>query len=194
MINILKQAAKILVGAISCVLLFSFCSMASEDVEVLINNTKAVDKFDREFDIMLDVQFKKFEAYNPQVNLSYHIYNDDTGELVQFENDRLPLVIDTEGLSTNSLHLDLRSYGKIKNLRVVFDLIDEKNDFWFSEKQDMNFRAYSIVLCNDKWLKLQNALKTELSEAPIIFAVNICVCLSLIVLVTIVIRRKIIEW
>lgn len=89
------------------------------------------------------VQFADQSLYNDQVKLSWHIY-DAEGNLLQFENERYPLVL-ADGQASVQLMDYLPALGS-DEIVVRFDLVDEQNIFWFSDNPEVTLRQAEFTV------------------------------------------------
>lgn len=113
----------------------------------------------------IDVQFYDRALYNDQVLLSYHIYGED-GEMLVAENQRIAFELNDQGTATVPVTVacaDLPELAEIERALVQFDLVDQKNAFWFSGNDSIGFQTASITF--DRSLLHVPQLEDEEPEA-----------------------------
>lgn len=84
--------------------------------------------------------------YNDQVYLSYHILDSD-GETLVAENQRLPLRLNKSGLASTTVIVNCANLPELsgkETAQIQFDLVDEKNAFWFSAHPNVSFDAETL--------------------------------------------------
>ena len=137
--------------------------------------------------VPVEVQFSDMSLYNNEVALSAHVYSDD-GEILVWETTRYLLELDDSGHTSQIVEINLSDYAElsaVSNGILRFDLVDQKNAFWFSDKEEI-FSVSQI-----EWDKAQiipdnsvdNHTSDEIvSRMGLIFGVTICVLGWIVVL------------
>lgn len=95
----------------------------------------------------IKITFKNKNLYNEQVKFSYHI-TDLSGKSIQFENERIPFQIDENGIGIVKLNVNFDNLTTpIDNNKFViqFDLIDEKNLYWFKSNNEIKIESNDIL-------------------------------------------------
>ncbi|GGG63341.1 hypothetical protein [Paenibacillus radicis (ex Gao et al. 2016)] len=144
----------------------------SEDVNIIVNSEK--DQYSKMFDVDLTVQFNKEELYNDQVYLAYHLYDINNKEIL-WEGQRFPISVNDKGISYVKQTINLESgLSSLKDnyVKVVFDLVDEKNTYWFSLNPKVKVSSEVIIFNNDYFKKFVGTLKLSFTNHPVIFSVN----------------------
>lgn len=153
------------------------------DVSIQVNSTKEV--YSRQFEADLIVKFKENKLYNDKVYLSYHVYDKEGNEIL-WEGKRYPLALNAKGNYEVNINIDLLSdlsndLKDIKMAHIKFDLVDEKNVYWFSTNNNLVITSEQIVY-EDNFLKeFSNTLISSISASPIIFIINAIVLIIFIV-------------
>lgn len=102
--------------------------------------------------VTVETVFHDPGLYHENVFLSFHVFDMDE-ELLLFENQRLPLAPDETGTARNEVLIDFAGMPELENVpqaQVLFDLVDEKNVFWFSSRADLAFQSASVVFEREK--------------------------------------------
>lgn len=97
------------------------------------------------FQVSVEVQFSDTSLYNDDVALSAHLYSDD-GDLLVWETMRYSLELDASGHASQMVAINLSDYAELVDIDkgvLQFDLVDQKNSFWFSDKSDV-FSGFQI--------------------------------------------------
>ncbi|MCQ4726138.1 hypothetical protein NE664_05615 [Anaerotignum faecicola] len=120
------------------------------------------------------VTFNNMNLYNENVKFSYHI-QDENGNDILFENERTPLVLEGNKavIPFNFDKKAVEAVQGLKEFKIVFDLVDEQNVYWFSANTNLDFVTDSISY----EYNILNIFKTNWSkvfgEQKIIFLFNI---------------------
>lgn len=165
-----------------CCFFISISKVFANDMiyDVKIMPTSEEEVYNKNLQSIVTVEFKTKELYNSKVYLSYHILGENNDVLVN-ENQRVPFKLNENGTAkvTLSINLeDLEETKKAKKLFIKYDLVDEKNVYWFSTKNDIIFETFSTVYTDNTFKKVVRSLKLEIIHNPIVFFVNILCCLS----------------
>ncbi|ANY65365.1 hypothetical protein BBD42_01925 [Paenibacillus sp. BIHB 4019] len=154
----------------------------SSDVSIIVNSDK--EQYDKEIDMDVTVEFHNNDLYNSQTFLSYHIYDESDTELL-WEGQRFPLTINSQGVANINLLLNVSTelgQTEVNHLKVRFDLVDEKNLYWFSTNPKVKLSTEEIIMDKDPLKRAISAIKSPLKKQPIIFFVNVAFFLLFIVL------------
>lgn len=147
---------------------------AKQNQEILIT-VDETNAYDFKYTANIQILFSNIELYNENVFLSYHVYNKD-GVDIKYENNRVPFTIDKSGKAKVELTVDLstlRNNNKNEKLIIKYDLVDEKNVFWFSNKTKINFITDITSVEYKPLINIYNKLCSELRGHYIIFVVNV---------------------
>lgn len=130
--------------------------------------------YDNDLIINAEVYFGSPELYNESVKLSYKIYDADNNEVVSGENERYELAYDGEkGTAQIQLHLsDLGKYSK-KELKICFDLVDEKNVYWFGDSPEIELQFTPVIYKYDFVYNVKKQYLFILSHQYIQLIINI---------------------
>lgn len=91
---------------------------------------------------LVTVEFANLELYHDQVKLSWHIY-DSAGTELLFENERYPFSVEN-GRAEVPVNIQLPDLG-VEDVCIRFDLVDEKNVFWFSTNSELNMCGAEVT-------------------------------------------------
>lgn len=153
---------------------------SDNDVEIkVISERKLVAST---LDFTLSINYHNQDLYNEENFLSFHFY-DEEDKVLHWEGERIPFKIDSGGGTKVSFSLNLNDYPNVKGLKnsyLQFDIIDEKNAYWFSTNDEIRFFADRISY--DKGFLTQNVvtIKSAITDKPAIFLVN-SVCLTIFI-------------
>ncbi|CAM2939410.1 hypothetical protein PASE110613_08585 [Paenibacillus sediminis] len=145
---------------------------ALKDVGVIVNSNE--QQYSKQFDASVTVKFKDKNLYNKKVYLSYHVY-DFNGKELLWEGQRFPFSIDEHGNGNVEINIDLSSVSQpIQNnyAKVKFDLIDEKNVYWFSTNPKIAFSSDEIILDGRYSKKFIGTLSSAIQNNPVIISAN----------------------
>lgn len=177
----MKRRFLIIIIIICCFLVNTSIVYANEkDFDVQITPISKQVVYDNNFESEVEIIFKTKELYNEQVYLSYHIYGENKSEALVFENQRIPLVLDDEGVAKVKLLIALNEIAELKKERKLFiqyDLVDEKNVYWFSLNDKINFESFDTTYIHNTLKRITQSLKYEITSNPIIFSINILCCI-----------------
>lgn len=125
----------------------------------------------RQIEGNITVSFEDPALYHDEVKLSWHIYDTDGEELV-FENERLVLPEVNNGQCVIPVNVDLRDTGA-KAFSVRFDLVDEKNAFWFSQSGLIELRSVEPIYRYNLFREMIGVLTGVVTEQPVLLAINV---------------------
>lgn len=164
------------------------------DVKIFVLSEKEV--YEKEFAAEVQVVFYNQNFYNDKVFLSYHVLQekeDGTTEVLQFENQRITLVLDESGTASVTLQVALEKQ-KEKGIYIEFDLVDENNAFWFSYEEAIDLETDTIEVFDRPAYKhivrLGQAIRNEIG----IFTINLIVFVGVIFVYAYVRKKKVFEW
>lgn len=137
--------------------------------------------YEKNSEIIVNIKYSDMSFYNDQCYLSYHIL-DTNGEMVRYENNRGKIVLDESGEGTVSIGIDLSGL-KEKNYIVQFDIVDELNQYWYLDNENIKFNT-SEISCNLRGIdRVGYKLIGEVRKNPGIFAINLIVFITAIVMI-----------
>ena len=101
--------------------------------------------------IPVAVTFANMHDYHKDVLLSYHILS-KTGEPILMENQRLPMDVDASGCAHVQVVLDTLppEVAKSEEFVMSFDLVDQKNSFWFSTEESVSLKTAQVSINAEK--------------------------------------------
>lgn len=146
---------------------------ANEPAQVVIKHDLPRVINDSEPVVNAEVFFGQTELYNDQVKLSYKIYDSDM-ELISGENERYELGFDgAKGTAQMQLSLSkiAETSGK-DSLIIRFDLVDEKNIYWFGDSPAIDLQSETIEYKYDKGYEIKKQYMYILCHQYIQVAVN----------------------
>lgn len=161
-----------------------YAAEPTTDVSVQLSETPQVG--DAEITAMVLIKFNDENLYNDNVYLSYHIF-DTAGNAVINENQRVKIDLDNQGTQMLELtinYTEAKAISKDDRLVVIFDIVDEKNAFWFSDKDSIVFSSAKI----DTHRTVAERLLMEIEESKVIFGINITV--SVICIIAIIFQYR----
>lgn len=127
-------------AAVFCSLAISALAAVESQVTVTVG---ATDYSDTQFIVDVTVSYADMSLYNENVYLSYHIYGKN-GELLVFENERMPMENLGDGQFWRTVCIDVTSIPELEGVEaadILFDLVDEKNVYWFSQNSGITFQS-----------------------------------------------------
>lgn len=157
-----------------------YAANKSVPVEMVVHSDNKF--YTKDYHVKLEILFGDMNYYNEDLFASYHLIDSKTRKNIQFENQRIRI---PNPLGDNSVEVDvdlnLENMERYKELTVQFDIVDEKNVFWFSE-QIVGFQMPEIRFIDDVWLGIVSEVKNEIVNSPIIFGINILItCIFIII-------------
>lgn len=182
-----------LTAILFCLLLLSVGTFiyANEARGVRILVISEAEQYTNQFDAQLKIIFTNDDLYNDKVKLSYHVYNEQ-GKEILWEGQRVFFLVNEDGVATQDISIDLNKYpetSQMEKARIKFDLIDEKNGYWFSTSPVVSFSSDEIWYENNFQKKFFGTLKSAVADRPIIFIINV-VLFFLFIYTLIQIKRK----
>ncbi len=148
--------------------------------------------YTRSFHVKLKVRFLDAAYYNDNLHVSYHLMDSETGADIQYENLRIKVPEPSaDGFSEVETDVSLDEFDKDQKLTLQFDIVDQENAFWFSDKME-NMRMPEVRYVNDRWKGILAGLKKEVLDAPVIFGINMITACIFIAIAGMVKRKRII--
>lgn len=170
-------------------LCFNNMVTANSSQDVFLKVTSKKEEFRNSFTAKVTIEYSDKNLYNNQNYISYHVYDKENNELL-WEGKRLPFEIDKEGKATQQVEIDLKSEISSKDLsfaRITFDIVDEKNEYWYSTNPNINFSSDAIIVDQDIKKRFTGTLSSAIFETPVIFGMNF---LCFILFICLLIRLK----
>ncbi|MNW40838.1 hypothetical protein D3C74_179620 [compost metagenome] len=190
----MKKFLKLITILLICVSILNISSTYAtkyeDDVNLLINPNDT-EQYSKKFDVSIQINFFKKDLYNENVYLSYHVY-DESGKEILWEGERYPIIKNIDGKISMDVTLDLShesALAKVNKGNIKFDLVDEKNVYWFSTNSKITFSSEVLEFDFNFWKKSLRALTVTIGNNPIIFSINI-VCFLIFILSLIKIKRN----
>lgn len=152
---------------------FSAFANSINDVNIDVISNK--DQFLKQFDVTLKIQFSKTMLFNNEVFLAYHVYDSKNNEIL-WEGKRHSIVVNENGKSEISLKIDLQSELKLIDVTktvIKFDLVDEKNNYWFSTNPEINLLTDEITYTKNTFKEMIEVVVGTVNKSPIIFYINV---------------------
>lgn len=140
----------------------------------------------------LSIWFENPAMYNDQVKASWHIYGAD-GTCLAYENERLALPPLEDGKTTVPIAIDFSSSGAVsgeKAFTLRFDLVDEKNGFWFSEYGPVALQAAEARYQYRLGSEMLAVMKYAVTEQPLLLGLNAAADLLLVAGIALLRRRR----
>lgn len=140
--------------------------------------------------INVEIVFEENELYNEHIYLSYHVKNMQ-GDVLQYENSRYSIVLDEDNTATVAVDINVNDIETENGVLLLeFDIVDEENLFWFSDRKDINFQT-SVVRCETKGIgRLIDSLKQEIENKPGAFLCNAIVFMVFVVIIFLILKIK----
>lgn len=163
---------------------FSFAAESnSPDARIaVINNEK---QYSSQFKATVQALFLKDNLYNSQVYLSYHVY-DTSNNLIKFEGERLALKLISNNLYYAEFNIDLGELtSNIDNLKLTFDLVDEKNAYWYSANKGIVLLTDSIEYEHNLLKKGQTVLLQKIQGNKLLFFLGVLFYLVMAILLVV---------
>lgn len=165
------------------------------DRKDIIIETEVKELYTKETQLSVRIMANNTKLLNEHTFLSYHIYN-KSGEVVLYENERIPINIDknSEQLMTVLINLNSIPNKVLKNgLIIEFDIVDEKKAYWFSLDKSINIDTEAIVFEDNYLKRVYFELIKEALENKIVFFINLLFLFITIVGVILVRKKYIFE-
>ncbi|GAC41574.1 hypothetical protein [Paenibacillus popilliae] len=150
------------------------------DLSIVVNSEKK--QYNNHFNVDARIIFSRNELYNEKVYLSYHVYDKDNNPIL-WEGERFPIVMGEDGIGNSNFILDMGKHSETLNLDnavIKFDLVDEKNAYWFSGNQEINFSSDGIIYKNNFLKRNVESFMSAIHNSPIIFGINMLMLISFI--------------
>lgn len=184
-----RRLAELLAFFVAMLILCQTKAMAVEQPQVTIT-TDATSYAQSQFFVDVTVVFFDEALYNEQVYLSYHILDSD-GEMLAFENQRLPMSLDEDGCAWMTVAIDAVAMPETANgpvARIQFDLVDEQNFYWFLDNTAISFQAAQIE-CDSSLLTPPPAVQDTPETSVVSVALNCMVWVVLAILLFRYVRK-----
>nr|WP_315023654.1 hypothetical protein [uncultured Aminipila sp.] len=186
----IKQPKRVIIKSILFMLIFGcflfpvFAESKTPDCTVSLIKFDNVDLLHSKINALLSVNFSSNELYNENVFISYHVYDMKQNEIL-FEGERLPIPPPKNKTSIINFTSDLKKYPELKKYEkyeIKFDVVDQKNLYWFSLNPNLVFKTDSISFNSDFAKKIVITFTSSIKKSPIIFSINLCFLILSIVL------------
>jgi len=179
-INVRNVALALFVSLTFCIFPKIILADSSEDVTMKVTSSK--NEYRKELTVDLTVQYINQSLYNNKNFISYHVYDKEDNELL-WEGKRLPFTIDKEGIARLKVDIDLKTEVDsfdVNFLKISFDIVDEKNEYWYSTNTDINLSSDTIFVDLGLVKRFSGTLYSAIFETPVVFGINL-VCFILFI-------------
>ncbi|MGY5346036.1 hypothetical protein ACXFAU_26800 [Paenibacillus glucanolyticus] len=166
------------------VCLFSNIILADSSEDVTLKVISSKNEYRKELTVDLTVQYINQNLYNDRNFISYHVYDKKGNELL-WEGKRLPFTIDKEGIAKLKVDINLKTEVDsfdVNFLKISFDIVDEKNEYWYSTNTDINLSSDTIFVDLGLAKRFTGTLSSVIFETPVIFGINLVCCILFICL------------
>lgn len=160
------------------------------DVSILIDPSDR-EQYSNKFEAEIKINIPKKDLYNENVYLSYHIY-DESGKEILWEGERYQLTEVIDGKIVMQVAIDLSgesSLASVNKGNIKFDIVDEKNAYWFSTNPKINLYSEDIIFDFSFWNNFTGNLTSSIVDNPLIFILNF-LCFLLFIFSSIIIKRS----
>lgn len=150
---------------------------SGNDIEIKLLSER--EQFKSPFDFTVNIKYLNKNLYNEKTFLSFHFY-DMNGNEIFWEGERIPFKINNSGETKVPFSLNLKDYPNAEGLKsgyLQFDIIDEKNAYWYSTSNEIRLYADKINYEESSLNQFVVTLKSAITEKPVVFFVN-TVCLA----------------
>jgi len=177
LVTLLKKSS---ILGIFIILNLSFLVQAESDNEIsILSNTQTI--YERQTELSVDLFFSDLSYYNDQCYLSYHVWDADHN-MLQYENARIPIKLDKNGEGNIAVQVNLSGL-KGKCFYITFDIVDEKNQFWFSDNSNIEMNSVEVECVLNGIKRIVVLVNNEVKSSPIIFGINfLCFVVSFFML------------
>lgn len=168
---------------------FAGTTNISPDVIIAVINKE--EQYSERFNLVVQAKFNNTKLYNDNVYMSYHVL-DNKDNLLFFEGQRLALVPISNDLYYSDFSIDLSAIKELdglQNAKINFDLIDEKNVYWFSKNNEVDMHTDIVVYRKDAFKAFYTSLFKAVKTSPSVFLVNV-IFLVLFIKIVILIRKR----
>lgn len=150
---------------------YSFPGYAADNTVIITTNPNGIT-YKKELSLDVNIEFYNVEC-SENLYFSYHILDPTTGEFIQFENRREPLILNDSNKATLNLYLDVNNFmSNYKSIKIVFDIVDVTNSFWFSTNPTIILESNSLEFQDKPIANIQHNIQKRSS----IFIFNIIFC------------------
>lgn len=140
---------------------------------------------DSEITVNARVTFNDPSLYNEGVKISYKLYSPDMEPLAT-ENERYPLEFNGQtGRAVLDLKLsDVREASGYDEMIIIFDLVDEKNVYWFKDSDLVDLKQETVRYKFDRGYEVKKQYQYIFSHQYIQLIINIIGTVFTVVLLT----------
>lgn len=128
------------------VVILFFAQVASAETPGVIITPGEQTYTEQGFKIDVVLEFVDLSLYNKDVYLSYHAL-DQSGNVLFMEGQRTQFTIDESGKSTVTFDVqcaDIPELSNIDDFQIQFDLIDQANEYWFSDRGLLHYTGAPV--------------------------------------------------
>ena len=182
--------------SVSIVLLLCMMQTAWAESTVGVKILSGTQTYTHEgFTVPVTIEFVDAQLYNEDVYFSYHVLAED-GSILRYENERIPISLEN-GKTTIELNVQCLTIPELESVdtaEIQFDLVDQKNVYWFRNKDLIEYMGNSVLFEKDKLLTNESVdqqplqpfeKNSTISSNPLACFLNILAC---VILVTVIVK------
>lgn len=152
----------------------SFPAFSQEENDVALTSDMDAEQSTDIISGNVAITFNNMDLYNENIKFSYHIY-DDAGKDLAFENERIPVMLEGNSVVVPFAFnkKEVISVAELKKFKIVFDLVDEQNVFWFSSNTNVKFATCEVLYSNYFVSAFKNLWISVIEHQKIRFGANL---------------------
>jgi hypothetical protein len=154
--------------------IFIQAQVSNNDKDVILLTDINKTQHQPQFNGSVQIQYNNPDLYNDMVKLSYHIY-DGANNILVYENERIPFSL-TDGKVQIPLSFkldELYDINKYKKLIIRFDIVDEKNIYWYNDNTNIKFQTIEISYEESFLGKISEIYGKMFSDQIVQFSISI---------------------
>lgn len=152
-----------------------------DDVKIVLESENNV--FTQQIEVKASIHFYNQSIFNDHLKMSYHIF-DKEDNLILWENQRVPILIDPSGTGDIKMSIDLSQVKETEGIdfiRLELDVVDEENAFWYSTNKDIEFGSNNIVYTTNSLHRMSWKLSDVITSNSPVFILNSLVFIAVII-------------
>lgn len=186
---LLKRVATSTLIGIILALIYESMPVRAENDSIQISTEQTI-LYSAEETISISVSFLNTELYNDHTYLAYHV-KDEQGNTLRYETSRFHVALDENNMAILAVNINVSDIETEKGILLLeFDLVDEENSFWYSDRAEIGFQT-CVVRCETKGFdRVIKYIKQQVGERPYAVCCNLIIFIFFWVTVCIVKRKN----